>query len=113
LYFDSLSTKYSTRRFIMLSFLKKLFAAKQSTAAAAQAPYKIEAPTVLVDGDTVTVSNTTEVATADVQASWPFPNNEAAPARTPRTPRKPATDATSESAAVPAKRPRKPRAPKA
>jgi len=96
----------------MLSFLKKLFAAKQSTSAAAQAPYKIEAPTVLVDGDTVTISNTTEVATADVQASWPFPNNEAAPARTPRTPRKPATDTTSESAAVPAKRPRKPRAPK-
>ena len=97
----------------MLSFLKKLFAAKQSTSAAAQAPYKIEAPTVQVDGDTVTVSNTTEVATADVQASWPFPNNEAAPARKPRAPRKPATDATSESAAVPAKRPRKPRAPKA
>ena len=103
----------------MLSFLKKLFAAKQSTAAAAQAPYKIEAPTVLVDGDTVTVSNTTEVATADVQASWPFPNNEAAPARTPRTPRKPATAIAVEGAGlveIPAatpKKPRKPRAPKA
>jgi hypothetical protein len=96
----------------MLSFLKKLFAAKQSTVAAAQAPYKIEAPTVLVDGDTVTVDKTTEVATTVIQSSWPFPDNEAAPARKPRAPRKPATDTTSESAA-PAKRPRKPRAPKA
>ena len=103
----------------MLSFLKKLFAAKQTTAAAAQAPYKIEAPTILVDGDTVTVSNTTEVATADVQASWPFPDNEAAPARKPRAPRKPATAIAVEGAGlveIPAatpKRPRKPRAPKA
>jgi hypothetical protein len=100
----------------MLSFLKKLFAAKQSTSAAAQAPYKIEAPTVLVDGDIVTVNNTTEGTTADVQASWPFPNNEAAPVRRPR---KPATAIAVEGAGlveIPAaapKKPRKPRAPKA
>jgi len=100
----------------MLSFLKKLFAAKQSTSAAAQAPYKIEAPAIQVDGDTVTVGNTTEVATADVQASWPFPDNESAPARAPR---KPATTIAVEGAGlveIPAaapKKPRKPRAPKA
>ena len=100
----------------MLSFLKKLFAAKQTTAAAAQAPYKIEAPAIQVDGDTVTVGNTTEVSTADVQASWPFPDNKAAPARAPR---KPATAIAVEGAglveiptATP-KKPRKPRAPKA
>jgi len=103
----------------MLSFLKKLFAAKQTTSAAAQAPYKIEAPTIQVDGDTVTVGNTTEVATADVQASWPFPDNEAAPARKPRAARKPATAIAVEGAGlveIPAaapKKPRKPRAPKA
>ena len=103
----------------MLSFLKKLFAAKQPTSAADQAPYKIEAPAIQVDGDTVTVGNTTEVATADVQASWPFPDNEAAAARKPRAPRKPATAIAVEGAGlveIPAatpKRPRKPRAPKA
>jgi hypothetical protein len=102
----------------MFSFLKKLFAAKQPTSAAAQAPYKIEAPVIQVDGDTVTVGKTTEVATADVQASWPFPDNEAAPARTPRAPRKPATAIAVEGAglvempAAAPKKPRKPRAPK-
>jgi hypothetical protein len=38
--------KYSTRRFIMLSFLKKIFGAK--TAEVAPAPYKVETPAAKV-----------------------------------------------------------------
>jgi hypothetical protein len=76
-------TKYSTRRFNMLSFLKKLFGAK--TPESAPAPYKVETPESKV-------------------AEFPFPSVKPAKAEKKPAAKKPAAKTT------PA---RKPRAPKA
>jgi hypothetical protein len=76
-------TKYSTRRFNMLSFLKKLFGAK--TVKSAPAPYKVEKPESKV-------------------AEFPFPSVKPA-----RAEKKPAV----KKPAVKAKTARKPRTPKA
>ena len=93
----------------MLDFLKKLFAAKTTAPAVPEAPYKIEAPIILVDGSTVTVGKPAEVSSEDVQSSWPFPDTKPTTARKPRTPRvaKPA-----DSTATAAKKPRAARQPR-